>query len=93
MSSRFHWRTWAVALALIVTLGGVPAFAAASGAAAERVNLYMIAIGDDGQTGERIGCGDSLVPVPLDIDGGGNTATKITQALTKLFALRAADYG
>lgn len=93
MASHSHWRPWLVALALIVALAGVPAFASARGAATERVNLYMIALGDNGQTGERVGCEDSLVPVPVDIDGGGDTATRITQALTKLFALRDADYG
>jgi len=93
MANHFRWRPWTIALVLIVALGGMPAFAAASGTAAERINLYMIAIGDNGQTGEKIGCGDSLVPVPRDIAGGGNTATKITQALTLLFSLKDPNYG
>lgn len=93
MGDRVRWRPWMVALAFLIAFSGLPAFANASGAAAERVNLYMIAIGDDGQTGERIGCGDSLVPVPLDIAGSPSIEVKITQALTKLFALRDRNYG
>lgn len=30
------------------------------------VVLYYVALGDDGKAGERIGCGDSLVPIVAD---------------------------
>jgi hypothetical protein len=87
------WRIGAIALALIGTLSFLPTLALAAPTAAERVNTYMIALGDGGKTGEPIGCGDSLVPVPIDIAGGATTEAKITQALTKLFSFHNRDYG
>ncbi|HEY8599579.1 MAG TPA: hypothetical protein VIL85_14170, partial [Thermomicrobiales bacterium] len=88
-----QWRIAAIAIALIGALSFIPTLAFAAPAATERVNTYMIALGDGGKTGEPIGCGDSLVPVPLDIAGGATAETKITQALTKLFSFHDRDYG
>jgi hypothetical protein len=34
----------------------------------ETVTIYLIAIGDDGNLGEKIGCDDSLVPVEVSSD-------------------------
>lgn len=93
MSEHSRRRVGAIAVALIMSLGFFPVFAIASPAAVERINLYMIAIEDGGQMGAPLGCGDSLVPVPAEIAGGATTEIRITQALTKLFALRDRDYG
>ena len=34
----------------------------------DRVNIYLIAMGDNGASGKYIGCGDSLVPVEVRIE-------------------------
>jgi hypothetical protein len=36
------------------------------------INLYLIALEDEGQTGEPVGCGDSLVAVPIQVDAADN---------------------
>jgi len=33
-----------------------------------RVNIFLVAVGDEGRTGREIGCGDSLVPVEVQIE-------------------------
>jgi hypothetical protein len=88
-----HWRIAAITLALVGMLSFLPTLALAAPVATERVNTYMIALDDGGKTGEPIGCGDSLVPVPIDVAGGATTEIKITQALTKLFSFHDRDYG
>lgn len=93
MRHRGGGRLLAIVLGLALLLGLAPATYAAGGAAEERVNLYMIAVGDDGRSGEKVGCGDSLVPVARDIPSAATTAGKITNALTLLFSLRDRDYG
>jgi hypothetical protein len=47
------------------------------------VNIYMIALNDNGATGDAVGCGDSVIPVPREITP---TASPIEAALTELFA-------
>jgi hypothetical protein len=42
-----------------------------SGAQAVEINLFLVALEDGGQTGEAIGCGDSLVAVPIQIEDWG----------------------
>ena len=55
-----------------------------------RTNIYLIAIGDDGQIGKAIGCGDSVVPVEVEIDP---TIAPLTAALNRLLALETREYG
>ena len=50
----------------------------------KQINLYFIAIGDEGRSGEKIGCGDSLVAVPTQIEPTGDP---IRDALHALFAV------
>jgi hypothetical protein len=59
----------------------------------EQAKIYMVAIGDNGQSGEKIGCDDSLVPVTREIPSGLSTEGKIEALLTLLFSLRDRDYG
>jgi hypothetical protein len=47
-------------------------------------DIYLIAVGDDGQSGKKIGCDDSIVPVEVEID---STADPLTATLSKLLAL------
>jgi hypothetical protein len=55
-----------------------------------RTNIYLIAIGDDGQIGKAIGCGDRVVPVEVEID---STIAPLTAALNRLLALETREYG
>lgn len=52
---------------------------------AEEVLIYLIAIGDNGASGKKIGCGDSLVAVNVQIQP---TLGVLRAALNELFALR-----
>jgi spore germination protein GerM len=49
-----------------------------------QVNIYLIAIGDNGNTGKAVGCSDSLVPVPTQIQPGEQP---IKAALEALFSI------
>lgn len=46
-----------------------------------RVKVYLVALGDNGKTGKKIGCEDSLVPVTRSVN---KTAAPLTAALTEL---------
>jgi hypothetical protein len=54
------------------------------------VQIALIALGDAGQSGERIGCDDSVVLVPVSIEP---TAAPLTAALEQLFAIDSEYYG
>lgn len=59
--------------------------AAAAAASEENVQLFFIAEGDDGASGEAVGCGDSLIPVDVTIDSpSGNP---VVDALNELLAI------
>lgn len=55
-----------------------------------RVKLYLVAIGDNGKTGQKIGCGDSLIAVDRDIP---RTGSPLRDTLTLLFSLKDQHYG
>jgi LysM repeat protein len=55
-----------------------------------QTQIYLVAIGDEGQSGEAIGCGDSLVPVTVTFDP---TPAPLTAALEQLFAIDSRTYG
>ncbi|MFP4394775.1 MAG: GerMN domain-containing protein, partial [Anaerolineales bacterium] len=55
-----------------------------------RANIYLVAIGDEGESGEEIGCGDSLIPVEVEIEP---TVAPMTAALEKLLAIDTREYG
>jgi len=55
-----------------------------------RTNIYLIALGDDGRSGEEIGCDDSVVPVEVEIEP---TVAPLTAALDKLLAIESREYG
>ncbi|MBC8029238.1 MAG: DUF3828 domain-containing protein [Pyrinomonadaceae bacterium] len=48
-----------------------------------RVKIYLVALGDNGRTGKKIGCEDSLVPVTRTIS---KTAAPLKAALAQLLA-------
>ena len=47
------------------------------------VKVYLVEVGDNGRTGKKIGCEDTLVPVTRTIR---KTAAPLTAALTELLA-------
>ena len=53
-------------------------------------NIYFIAVGDNGQSGKKIGCDDSVVPVEIDIEP---TAAPLTAGLTRMLELDSQYYG
>ena len=48
------------------------------------VNIYLVAVGDDGYSGKRIGCSDSLVKVPRTIS---RTSTPLKSAIEELLSV------
>lgn len=51
---------------------------------------YLVALEDNGQSGEKIGCNDSLIPVDQNVD---LTYDPIKSALTGLFSVKGQFYG
>ena len=47
----------------------------------QEIKVYLVALGDDGKTGKKIGCGDSLIPVTRSIR---KTRVPLTAALREL---------
>ena len=62
---------------------------AAASQQAGRVNIYMIALNDNGRLGKRIGCGDSVVPVRVAINPTQNV---MRAAFNQLFAVTSSTY-
>jgi len=94
MMSRHTTRRGALLVALALWLGLSPTLARAAPAApTAQTQIYLVALGDNGASGDPIGCGDRLVPVTVEIPIGNTVEERITLALTKLFSLRSRDYG
>lgn len=55
-----------------------------------RTQIYLIALEDAGQTGQEIGCSDSVVPVEVEIEP---TIAPLRAALEKLLAVDSEYYG
>ena len=57
----------------------------------DHVNIYLVAVGDNGASGKLIGCGDSLVAVEVPIE---STLGVLRAALNELFKLQGQrEYG
>ncbi len=56
-----------------------------SPASTVQTNIYLVAVGDDGESGKEIGCNDSLVPVQVQIDAAADPATA---ALNELLSIK-----
>jgi hypothetical protein len=57
---------------------------------ASAVKIYLVAIGDNGAGGTKIGCGDSLIPVTVSITP---TVAVLRAALSKLLSIKTQFYG
>jgi len=55
-----------------------------------RTSIHLIAVGDEGRSGPEIGCGDSVVPVEIEIEP---TVAPLTAALERLLSLDSREYG
>ena len=55
-----------------------------------RANIYLIAIDDNGRSGPKIGCNDSVIPVTVDF---APTTTPLTTALERLLSLNDQFFG
>ncbi|MCL5432534.1 MAG: GerMN domain-containing protein [Patescibacteria group bacterium] len=55
-----------------------------------QVKIFLTALEDSGNSGLKIGCGDSLIPVTVDITP---TTKPLTQALNELLSLKQQYYG
>ena len=62
---------------------------ATTSAGASQVNIYLIALEDNGASGKKIGCNDSVVPVVVNIQP---TLGVLRAALTELFKLEGQPY-
>jgi hypothetical protein len=68
-----------------------PTASTANPAAAQTtVEVFLIAVGDNGQSGQLVGCGDSAVPVQVAIPA---TQGVLRAALQALFAIKQQYYG
>lgn len=56
----------------------------------ERTSIYLIALEDAGQSGEQIGCNDSVIPVEVAIEP---TVAPLTAAVEQLLAIDQEFYG
>lgn len=56
-----------------------------TGGQAVEINLYLIALEDEGQSGEPVGCGDSLAAVPIQIDA---TENPLNAAYERLLSIK-----
>jgi spore germination protein GerM len=55
-----------------------------------KVKIFLIAVGDNGKSGSAVGCGDSVVPVQVQITP---TAGVLRAALTALLSIKNQSYG
>lgn len=57
---------------------------------ATQANIYLIALEDNGKTGQKIGCDDSVVPVKQSIESDSDP---LKEAMEKLILLKEQNFG
>ncbi|MEQ8671577.1 MAG: LysM peptidoglycan-binding domain-containing protein [Aggregatilineales bacterium] len=62
----------------------------ADGAFFEQSQIYLVALGDAGRSGNPIGCDDSIIPVTVTFE---STQAPLTAALTELLDINSRTYG
>ncbi len=92
MTIRRIKRSVVVSIVMLLAVTVFP-MAMPAAAASDRANIYLVAIDDNGQSGQAIGCGDSLVPVTVNVGNQATTEAMIKSSLTKLFAIHDQYYG
>jgi hypothetical protein len=71
-------------------LPATPVPVAPTPAGATRVQIFMVVVDDNGRSGKRIGCNDSVVPVDAEIEP---TTSVLRAALERLLSARQQRYG
>lgn len=66
-----------------MTLVGILKSDSRSAESGQAIKVYLVAVGDDGRSGKKIGCGDSLVAVTRTIK---KTTAPLTAALSELLS-------
>lgn len=61
-----------------------------SGSDTMRLNIYMVAVDDNGTSGKKIGCNDSVIPIAVDVPKSQGV---LRAALTRLLAQKGQYYG
>jgi LysM repeat protein len=56
----------------------------------EEAQIYLVALGDEGRSGQEFGCGDSLIPVTVNFEP---TIAPLTAALGEMFDIDERTYG
>jgi hypothetical protein len=82
--------TATIVLSPVPTVRTTPTRTSTVAAGMTRVKLYFVALNDNGATGKKIGCNDSLVAVDREIPA---TNAPLTAVLNVLFSLTDKDYG
>ncbi len=82
--------TQAPVVAATATMPQAAASPAPAGGLFSNVKIYLVAINDNGVSGPKIGCNDSLVAVDRPIP---QTNAPLTAALNQLLSLHERDYG
>ena len=72
-----------VCLATVITIDSTTA-AGINLAPTEKVKVYLVAVGDNGKNGRKIGCDDSLVAVSRDVQ---STSAPLKAALEELLSM------
>ena len=93
---RVGWEAWFV-LALSLSGCGLPSTSTPTTTAPpdpgtgdlQTVTVYMLALEDEGKSGQAVGCGDSAVPVEMQIPAGQEP---LQAALEALFSIRQSQY-
>jgi hypothetical protein len=84
--------------ALVVCVGRLGAAGAATPARDQQpqprtVRLFLVALRDEGRSGTRVGCGDSLVAVTRALEGESTGAATPEAALAALLSIHDRGYG
>ncbi len=56
----------------------------------QMIDIYLIAVDDQGKSGTPVGCGDSVVPVQVEVP---HTQAVLRAAIEALLAIKQRDYG
>jgi hypothetical protein len=81
VAGRTGWRISDIEYDDGATLVGILKSASAAAESTQAIKVYLVALGDDGRTGKKIGCGDSLIAVTRSIN---KTSAPLIAALREL---------
>jgi spore germination protein GerM len=77
-------KTYSIALLVLLLICAAKGSGNASATQTREVKVYLVALGDAGKLGKKIGCDDSLVPVTRSVKATGAPLTAALQELLNL---------